>query len=601
MVPGKKYLLFILIIFLYLQESYSQEFFRGYIFSRKGDTISGFIKLPPPNRAAGVCVFKPRLRDNPVMMSAKEISGFGTGNTIYVSTLIHLPKADTLVFTRLLYDGTYDLMYFETFETKHFIILRPDSSVYGIKYPPEIKAADILAGITSDKRWKNQTESIFTDFPDLPEYEKGIKPEISSFINLFRQYHNNPSSALTRRLPAEVEEEPKRNVRINNKNREDYTGKFRAGFIINNLGDTINGLVGNQLKNSLFTSCFFTPEKNEEIIRFSTGDIAGFGNYKKNKVFTASSIPSTPRDTSAFVRLLFNGTVDLLFYELSGKKHFLLRDHANKVTGISFPPELNKEDYVSGLNATRKFEGQAESMFAGMGVTGDFKRLKPDARSIIAILENHHVAQAQPFNIYNGKERVLDIGPVAGVKFEKYIFDVPNEEYKSYSEPAPYAGISLRYFNRKSGNGVVFRNTFGYHNHHYSFLAKNPVSWNYMGGELRSLSNDSEAGLTISPLRRLSPGLFLEAGPMMSIYIKPQYTYYIDQVFKENNIVYSYYYQGRSRAPFYFGFYARTGLSLGLKNGKAMRVSGGYSYLSARAEQIHLIDFSAAYLFRFRQ
>jgi len=75
-----KYLFFILLISTYLPESYSQEFSRGFIFSRKGDAISVFIQLPSTNMAAGRCVFKPRMRDNP-----SDITGFGAGRSHPVS------------------------------------------------------------------------------------------------------------------------------------------------------------------------------------------------------------------------------------------------------------------------------------------------------------------------------------------------------------------------------------------------------------------------------------------------------------------------------------------------------------------------------------
>lgn len=589
-----------LIIFIHLPESFSQEFFRGYIFSRKGDTISGFVQLPPVYRVSGICVFKPTMRDSPVMMYPKDISGFGSGNTIYVSTPIHLPKADTLVFTRLLYDGRYDLMYFETYEAKHFIILRPDSTIFGIRYPPELKPADILAGMTAEKKWKNQTDSIFTDFPDLPEYQKGIKPEITSFISLFRQYHNSPSTSLVRRSPKAGEDQPERTVKIRNKNAANYAGDFKTGYIINNNGDTIDGLIGNNLKYSLFMSCFFSPQKNEDIVKFNPGEIAGFGNFKKNKIFVASSIPSFPNDTSAFVRLLLDGNLDLLFYESNGQKHYLFREEDNNISGISYPPDLNKDDYVKGLNSDRKFKLQADSLFARLGINGA-TRIKPDARSFIKIIEKNHLKRAEPYRIFNGKERVFELGPVAGIRFEKYIFDQPYDNYESYSEPALYSGISATYYNKRSGSGVLFRNTFGYHNHHYTYLLKNPGSWTYVDASIRGLSNNTEAGFFISPFPRTVLKPSIEGGPAMTVYLKPEYSQYIDKVMQENNNVLSFYYNGKEKTPFYFGFFARMGISVDMRNGNYIKVSGGYNYLSARSEQIHAADISASYMIRYRQ
>lgn len=583
MYTRKKVLLSVLLIFLSYLSSFSQEYSRGYIFGNNGDTIPGFVEMPSLNRAVVRCFFKPTLKDSRTGMSALDIKGFGFDNTVYVSTLFSLPSTDTMIFTKLIFDDLYDLMYFEAYSVKHFIVRRPDSTIFGIQYPPELKASELLTGITADKKFKQQTDSIFPDAPDLPEYQKGVKPDINSLNNLFKQYHNKPSSSMTRRIPLPAKQH-----------------SYMKGFIINRVNDTIEGLIGNDFKKTLSFTCVFSPGKNENSVRFLPDDILGFGSRKENKVFAPAAINASGKDTSAFVRLMLEGVVDLLYYESYGSKKFLLRDDRDKIYVLTYPPVLSKEEYLSGLNSSKKFRITTDRIISALGIPGSQKAIKPDVKSVLNFLEDYHFSNDKTYRIFNGIQRSFEIGPVVGIRFEKYAHKIDHDGYKSFSDPAPYAGLYLRLTNKKTETGIVIRNTVGYHHDNYSYTIDQADNSNYTQTSTKSLTNSFEAGATFNPLKKFLRVGFIEAGGAIRYYINPEYETLTNIVYSENDFVMSYRDTDIQDSKFFYGGFIRLGIIRGFKNNN-LRISGGYDYLlNNGSSKIQSFDLSAVYTIRYR-
>lgn len=561
---------------------FSQEYSRGYIFGYNGDTISGFLETPQLNKAVVFCLFKPTLKDVPTLMTAKDIKGFGYNNTIYVSTLFQLLKTDTLVFTKLVFDDLYDLMYFEAYSVKHFLIRRPDSTIFGIQYPPVLNASELLSGLTADKKFKQQTDSIFLDAPDLPEYQRGVKPDIISLNNLIRQYHNKPSSSMSRRVPAPA-----------------ILHDYKEGFLINFTGDTIEGFIGNDFKKTFVSSCIFSPGRNENSVRFLPDDIIGFGSKKENKIFVSATYPSGGKDTSSFVRLILDGNIDLLYFESYGLKNFLFRDSHDKISVLNYPPAMTKADYLSGLNSSKKFRITADSILSALNIQSQ-KSLKPELKSILNNLEEYHNSAGKSYRIYNGKEQILDLGPVVGIRFEKYDRKFDNYDFKSYSDPSPYAGIYLRLTNKKTQAGLVLRNTVGYHRDNYSYKIDQTDFSYYTQTEIKSLSNSLETGLTFNPFRKFLPLSFIEAGGVARFYIKPRYENLTNKVFSGNNIVMSFSDNEIQNSKFFYGGFIRAGVNRSMKKNN-LRISAGYNYLLFKdSHKIQSVDLSAVYTFRLK-
>ncbi|HLN55265.1 MAG TPA: hypothetical protein VK207_04685 [Bacteroidales bacterium] len=583
MKTGKKFFLpALLMMFSYLS-GFSQEYSKGYIFGYGGDTISGYLETPLLNRAVVYCFFKPTMKDAPTAMTAKDIKGFGYDKTVYVSTPLRLLKTDTLVFTRLVFDDLYDLMYFEAASVKQFLIRRPDSTIFGIQYPPVLTASELLTGLTADKKFKLQTDSIFPDAPDLPEYQKGVRPDIISLNNLFRQYHNKPSSSMSRRIPSPA-----------------MPQDYKEGFVINLTGDTIDGFIANDFRKAIINSCIFSPGRNDNSVRFLPDDITGFGSRKENKIFVSATFPVAGKDTTVFVRLLLDGSIDLLYYESYGLKNFLFRDSQDKVSVLTYPPALTKKDYLSGLNSSKKFRITTDSILSALNIPGSQKPVKPELNSILNLLEEYHSSNSQVYKRYNGTECNLWIGPVAGVRFEKYSPEIKNNGFKSSSDPSPYAGVYLRLTNKKTHTGVVLRNTVSYHNDIYSYKTDFTGHSVYYQTTIKSLANSFDAGLTFNPVKKILPTGFIEAGPAIRYYINPDYENLINDVFTESNVVMSYINHEVSNSQFYYGGFIRAGISRAAEKNN-LSISGGYNYLKGKGSvTVSSFDLSAVYTIRIR-
>lgn len=574
----KNSLLFLLLFFFNFNNISCQVYTKGFVFNYNGDTVKGYITLPEKNRPAPECIFKPKLNENIAFLKPSEVAGFGTSKILYAATKFHWSHSDTVMFTRLLFDGQYDLKYFELPGNKYFIIERPDSSSYTIRYPPELTPGDIFSGVDAEKKFKLQADSIFPGVHDLKEYNSGIKPEIYSFVNLFRQYHNTIRSADDMKLFIVPE-------------------TFKAGYIVNNENETIDGLIGNQLQMTNFSTCIFRSAKNENAIRFMPSDIKAFGSKQENKVFVSTHIFGE-KDSSVFVRLLFDGSIDLLYYKSSGIDHFLLKDSQGGISELVYPPVLSKKDYLAGLSSAKKFRIQADTMFSTLGINST---PKPDLRSIFNSLKKYHKINGLEYKAFYHSGWEFNLGAVGGVKILNYIPPGNFNELKAFSDPAPHLGVYLSMTNIKYGLGIFMRNTTGYHKDNYSYRLKSGPFNLYHQTTIKSVVNDLQAGIRISYPDKFLLNPFAEAGPVITYYINPEYENYDSRVYNEVNAVLSSYDRNEINSSRFFGYLVRAGFDINFGSRSAIRISGEYDHLKGGdREIIKSGDLSLTYILRFR-
>lgn len=577
MKPRKTALFYLLLIsFLLPGKSYSQDFRRGYIISNKGDTATGYVVSPAEIKAAGVCYFKQELDSKPFSLPAKELSEIGFDDKRFIATNFKSPK-DTILLAQLMYDAESQLRYVELNTNKFFIIVKPDKSFSLIRYPPVLSSSDIFSGRTPEKKFKEQTDSIFLS-PDLLEYQNGVKPDIESFIRLFEQFYNKPST-LDRGFTNIISSE------LNN------------GFLINKNNDTIRGFIGNSLTSSIFTKCYFTPSKDENMVPFFPGDIKGFGIDKGHKIFASAKLKIGQRDTIAFARLLLDGTLDLFFYETDGKNNFLIRDSEDKTYNVSYPPELRKDDYLNGLNASKKFNIITDSIFSELNIQVENK-IKPSVKSFINILREYHHTADMPFKVVI-PERIIEVGPMVGVRFEKYKQNIYNNGFKSYFEPAPYGGFYLKICDSKSRLGFVLGNTISYNSNRYSYKINKENQSVFSQTSITTLAYNADAGLTYNPLKRSFPLSFIDIGGAIRYHINPDYVTLTNEVY-DGNAVMSYIDNDIRDSKLFYGGFIRAGITRNLRNNK-ISVAGGYYYLLSNfSTTIHSFDISLLYTIRFR-
>lgn len=577
----KNTFLFIILVSLNLNRLNGQAYSKGFIFSNKGDTANGFVMIPENNLPAINCVFKPSMNENPAILGPADISGFGASKVLYVATRFNWHGKDTAMFTRLIYEGANDLNYFEIYGVKYFIITRPDSSVYAINYPSELTPEDLFSGLNVEKKFRLQADSIFPDAPDLPEYQAGVQPDINSLLNLFKQYHSNakakPSGSVARS--------------------SGIAENFSRGYIISSENDTIEGLIGNQLNYTFFKSCIFSTGKNENAIKFYPKDIAGFGSRKENKTFVSATFRYGDMDTSAFVRLLLDGSIGLMYFQTEGTDHFLLRDQQNKISELVYPPQLYKEDYLAGLNSSKKFRIQADSLYSGLGLGN---APKPEIKSMISALEKYHMSNNLRYKVYYRLKWELNFGPVAGVSFIKYNPTGKFTELKTYSDPAPYLGAYLSLTSTKYGAGVFVRNTFSYHEDNYSYRLNSPLFVLYHLTTIKSLVDNLQTGLKIVADKiPFSP--YAEGGPVLSYYINPHYENFDSEVFTESTKILSLYNRKEINSSLFFGYFVRAGFKINCGKGRILWIAGEYDKLKgSKKETMNFTDISATYIINFK-
>jgi hypothetical protein len=565
----------LLILFIYLSVSglNGQKFHKGLIFSSKGDTAKGMVLLPSGYMPAHRCFFKLSANDNVVLLSGSEIEGFQTGSQTYISTRLSLDNKDTILFTRRIFKGIKELRYFEVRNVKYFIVVNPDSSLFTIKYPPVLKTSEILSGLTSEKRFIQQADSIFPDAPELPEYQKGVKPDLNSFLNLFKQYNDPAGSSSNKALRKE----------------------YKKGFVITDSRDSLNGFLLNNLEKTLYSTCIFSPGKKDSLFKLQPAEVARFGNYRKTRIFDRAKVPSAGKDAAVFARLLLEGSVDLLYYDLDGTRNYLLRDNRESIHHISYSPVISKHDLIKGLSPAGKFRIQADSILSILKIP--YKDLKPEPRSMLRVLEDYHENMSQPFNYYYGISLRVALGVVAGVKFENYLFETDNDGYSSYSDPAPYLGLYLTVFNNMGWMGFLLRNTVEYHNDNYSYKQQVEEYTYFRQTTINSYADNFEAGLILWPVKHSIVKPFIEAGGAGRYYFKSSYNNYTEKNFSDQ-YVFSHHDHDIMNSSFFFGGFVKAGLTRAINTKNSVSLSCGYSYLvSTGSEKIHSAELSVIYNF----
>jgi hypothetical protein len=193
--PGIKFIalcIFISISFGNLFCQKSNIFNSGFIISNKGDTVNGYINCQYENKPVLSCLFKPTRSDNPTILGPNEIKGFGSypNNNIFLKTTFFDGKSEALGFIRILFKGTYDLFYYELDGAKNFLIKEPDSTFYDIIYPSPMTIEELLSGMTSEKMFKQEIDSIFPPLNNKHVNSNDLQPKASSLVKYLRNYHN---------------------------------------------------------------------------------------------------------------------------------------------------------------------------------------------------------------------------------------------------------------------------------------------------------------------------------------------------------------------------------------------------------------------------
>jgi hypothetical protein len=374
--------------------------------------------------------------------------------------------------------------------------------------------------------------------------------------------------------------------------------RFTRGFIINNRGDTIDGFIYKKHDNSPLFSCTFKPTKSDNSTQFGPKELKGFGIYADNQFFIPISFPLGIRDTLGFLRILFDGTYDLLYYKMHGVRHFLTRGPDGVIHDIMYPSSFTDEEYLAGMTSNVKYQTAIASFLPQQALSIE---VEPNIDSFLNYLKSFYNASAEPYIVYKGFKEDLYIGFVAGVSFDWYVVKTTGMGFQSFPGSSPYAGISLQSMNDYAIFGILFQSTFGYTTHHYSYETENLTSKNYYETFIESLASTSRIGFSFNPYTSGFLRPFVEGGGLVSVYINPKYDNYTDQLLISGNTDYSLYNQNVRKSELFYGAFLRTGLQMNLKNNSLIKFSGGYDFLTnSGSDRINSVDFSIIYTVKFK-
>jgi hypothetical protein len=201
----------------------------------------------------------------------------------------------------------------------------------------------------------------------------------------------------------------------------------------------------------------------------------------------------------------------------------------------------------------------------------------------------------------DGKKSFFYAGILTGVTFNNYVVKISTNEFRSFSDPSPFAGISLKFLNSTRGLGILFQSAIGPRVHHYSYLIKNTASDDYYETTLKSLASTSRIGFTVFRPKKSLLTHFVETGFLTSIYLNQKYENYKSQVYTTGNIVFTSHDQNKLNSVFYYGVFVQTGLMFNINNVNSFILSGGYDFMiSSGSERIQSCDLSINYILKFK-
>jgi hypothetical protein len=380
------------------------------------------------------------------------------------------------------------------------------------------------------------------------------------------------------------------------------TRTYVRGFIITSTGDTVEGFIGNQFKNTLRSVCIFKPGIRDKATTLGPSAIAGFGSYVNNQMYISTPVLTGSGENLLFVRELLDGTYDLLYYEFLGLKHFLVRKPLAKIFDITYPPELTESDYLNGISRNEKFSEEISSVFLSSPEMLEYaKNVKPEVGSMVNYFKKYHEISGYPFKIYRGRQNSLRVGLIIGVTFDRYVANPAYKKIQSSTKPASYAGIYANLINNNTGSGLFLQTAVSYKSHHYSYSVEKSLSKNYYETFMTSFVSVSRLGFTINPPTITSFKPFIEGGALVNIYLNPKYDNYRDEFLTVENTIFTYHNNSILNSLFYYGGFLRAGIQLNLKSNNLLRFSGGYDFLlSSGTERIHSIDISVTYMMKFK-
>lgn len=177
-------------------ETFSQEetsrvfgFKKGFLIKSNGDTIGGAVSNPFNDGISGSVFFRSK-KGNPVKFSPFEAAGFGIYSTgkVYAANEIPVKEGSELLFTRVILDGDYDLLYYDFLKTRHFLIKTPYGKITDLTTQQKPDSGRPINRI-SDSLYYQNLKRAFADNPQILEGYNQVKQDRKSLERLLSNYY----------------------------------------------------------------------------------------------------------------------------------------------------------------------------------------------------------------------------------------------------------------------------------------------------------------------------------------------------------------------------------------------------------------------------
>jgi hypothetical protein len=207
--PGK---LFLLISFLYTVNLSAQlEILEGYIISREGDTIRGYIDYNHWTSTPAEISFRKLMNRPGTQYSPADIKGFAVKGEIYKSAVVDIaaiPGSATpglselktvrdTVFLQAVILGPRSLWMYSDRSHKESFYIDPDGKIQWLVYQEYSQGINGQFILTENSKFRGQLTAYLEDWPDIQSKVKGIKYNSKVLYKLFLDYYAFKGSGST--------------------------------------------------------------------------------------------------------------------------------------------------------------------------------------------------------------------------------------------------------------------------------------------------------------------------------------------------------------------------------------------------------------------
>jgi len=162
---------------------------------------------------------------------------------------------------------------------------------------------------------------------------------------------------------------------------------WKPGCIINNQGDTINGLIENRSTKSNSSSCYFRKIDKEEVQILTPQDIAGY-RFVDGKYFISKSIDGLEFDQPVFLEFLIRGKVNVYHFKDDYNRYFVEKDA--KIYELKNTVRLDTIDNVRYEREKKEYKGILAFILQDAKFQSEIKDCEFSTESLIKIAKKYH-------------------------------------------------------------------------------------------------------------------------------------------------------------------------------------------------------------------